>query len=97
MSNNETKKQILLFSGKICFFDHGLRINKFKTSATNVRARSIIKGIMYAPDASKTVLDAVAIKEPTITVKVISAILPEKCLSPKKVDVNAAVIVGQEP
>ena len=41
--------------------------------------------------------DAVATNEPTITVKVISAILFEKCFMPKNDEVNAEVIVGQAP
>ena len=65
--------------------------------ATTVSAKSIIKGAVYPPDTSKTLFDAVAIKEPTITVKVISAILDEKCFIPKKVEVQAAVMVGQAP
>ena len=52
---------------------------------------------VYPPVISRTLFDAVAIKEPTITVKVITAILSEKCFIPKKDEVKAAVIVGQEP
>ena len=69
----------------------------FNTSETKVRASSITKALVYPPVASSTLLDAVAIKEPTITVKVISAIFPEKYFMPKKEDVNAAVIVGHAP
>ena len=42
-------------------------------------------------------MDSVAISEPPITVKVISARLLEKCFIPKKDEVNAAVMVGHEP
>ena len=66
-------------------------------SATKVRARSIMNAPVYPPVISRTLFDAVAIKEPTITVKVITAILSEKCFIPKKDEVKAAVIVGQEP
>ena len=52
---------------------------------------------VYPPVASSTLFDAVATNEPTITVKVIRAILSEKCFIPKKEEVNAEVIVGQEP
>ena len=41
--------------------------------------------------------DAVAIKEPAITVKVISAMFVEKYFMPKKEEVKAAVMVGQAP
>ena len=51
----------------------------------------------YPPVSSKTLVDAVAISEPPITVKVISAILVEKFFIPKNDDVNAAVIVGHAP
>ena len=72
-------------------------MNIFSTRATNVRAKSIINVAVYPPVASSTLFDAVATNEPTITVKVISAILPEKYFMPKNDDVNAAVIVGQAP
>ena len=52
---------------------------------------------MYPPVTSITLFDAVAINEPIITVKVINAILFEKCFIPKNEEVNAAVIVGHEP
>ena len=66
-------------------------------SATKVKIRSIINAPVYPPVISSTLFDAVAIKDPTITVNVIRAILLEKCFIPKKDEVNAAVIVGQEP
>ena len=69
----------------------------FSIKATNVRHSSIKNADVYPPVTSKTLFDAVAINEPTITVKVIRAIFFEKCFNPKKVEVNAAVIVGQEP
>ena len=52
---------------------------------------------VYPPVASKTLFDTVAMREPPITVKVIRAILVEKYFIPKKEEVNAAVMVGQEP
>ena len=79
------------------FFDYGLRIKTLSANATKVRANSIIKAEVYWPVASSTLFDAVATKEPTITVKVIRAILFEKYFIPKNDDVNAAVIVGHEP
>lgn len=66
-------------------------------SAANVSDKSITKAPVYPPVASSTLFAAVATKEPTITVKVISAILFEKCFIPKNDDVNAEVIVGQAP
>lgn len=66
-------------------------------SATKVNASSIIKVAVYPPVISKTLFDAVATNEPIITVKVINAILFEKCFIPKKDEVKAAVIVGQAP
>ena len=77
--------------------NHGFRINRFKTNATNVRDSSIINVAVYPPVASRTFVDAVAIKDPIITVKVIIAILFEKYFIPKKDEVKAAVIVGHEP
>ena len=62
-----------------------------------MRVRSIIKVAVYPPVNSSTLFERVAIREPTITVKVISAILFEKFFIPKKDEVNAAVMVGQEP
>ena len=79
------------------FLCYGLRINRFSTSATQVSASNIINVTVYPPVASSTLFDAVAMNEPTMTVKVISAILLEKCFIPKKVDVHAEVIVGQAP
>ena len=52
---------------------------------------------VYPPDSSRTLFDAVATSDPTITVKVIIAILPEKCFIPKNDEVNAEVMVGQAP
>ena len=79
------------------FLYYGLRMNRLITNAINVRANSMIKGTVYPPVASSTLLAAVATKEPTITVKVIRAILLEKCFIPKKDDVKAEVIVGHAP
>ena len=58
---------------------------------------NIINVAAYPPVISKILFDAVAMKEPAITVKVISAILVEKYFIPKKEEVKAAVIVGQAP
>ena len=69
----------------------------FNTSATKVKASSIANVALYPPVTSKILFDAVAIKEPPITVNVISAMLVEKYFIPKKDDVKAAVIVGQAP
>ena len=41
--------------------------------------------------------DTVAMREPPITVKVISAMLVEKYFMPKNEEVKAAVMVGQAP
>ena len=57
-------------------------MNIFSIRATKVSARSITKVKVYPPESSSTLLDAVAMSEPTITVKVISAILLEKCFRP---------------
>ena len=78
-------------------FDYLFLINILSTSAAKVNANSITKVAVYPPVASSTLFDAVATNEPTITVKVISAILPEKYFIPKKVEVNAEVMVGQAP
>ena len=72
-------------------------MNIFRISAANVSVSSIMKVAAYPPVASNTVLDTVAISDPPMTVKVISAILVEKCFIPKKDDVNAAVMVGHAP
>ena len=72
-------------------------IKKLRTKATKVNARSITNVAEYVPVSSNTLFDAVAIKEPIITVKVIIAMLFEKCFMPKYEEVNAAVIVGHEP
>ena len=72
-------------------------MKQLRISATTVKAKSITKVALYPPVASRTLLETVAINEPPITVKVISAILEEKCFIPKNDDVNAAVIVGQAP
>ena len=53
--------------------------------------------VVYPPVNSSILFDRVAMREPPITVKVISAILVEKYFIPKKDEVNAAVIVGQAP
>ena len=77
--------------------DYGLRIKRFKTSATAVRASSIINVAVYPPVTSRTLFDTVAMREPPMTVKVMRAILVEKYFMPKKEEVNAAVMVGQAP
>ena len=69
----------------------------FKINATNVSESSIINVAEYPPVASITLFDAVATNDPTITVNVIIAILLGKFFIPKNDEVNAAVIVGQEP
>ena len=69
----------------------------FKTSATNVKARSIMNVAAYPPVISSTLLETVAMSEPPMTVNVMRAILVEKCFMPKKEEVKAAVIVGQAP
>ena len=56
-----------------------------------------MKVAVYPPVISKTLFEKVAIKDPTITVKVIIAMLLEKYFMPKNEDVKAAVMVGQEP
>ena len=76
---------------------YGLRIKRFNTNATKVNDNNIANVAVYPPVISRTLFDAVATKEPIITVKVMSAMLFEKCFIPKKDDVNAAVIVGHEP
>ena len=91
-----------LFGSKNIFeiryvYNQGLRINKFKINATKVKDNNIAKVALYPPVTSKILLEAVAMKEPPITVNVISAMLVEKYFIPKKVDVKAAVIVGQAP
>ena len=77
--------------------NHGFRIKKFKTNATAVKDNSIANVAVYPPVASKILLDAVAMREPPMTVKVMNAMLLEKCFMPKKDEVNAAVMVGQAP
>jgi hypothetical protein len=79
------------------FTDYGLRINALSISATKVNANSITNGAAYPPVASRTLLEAAATNEPAIDVNVIRAMLPEKFFMPKKDDVNAVVIVGQDP
>ena len=76
---------------------HGLRINKFKTNATKLKANSIINVAVYPPVTSRILFDAVAMNEPPMEVKVIRAILVEKYFIPKKEEVNAAVMVGHAP
>lgn len=72
-------------------------MKELSKSDTKVSKRSMMKVVSYPPVNSKTLFDKVATREPTITVNVMSAILFEKCFIPKNEDVNAAVIVGQEP
>lgn len=76
---------------------YGFRINRFNPNATNVKVSNIIKVAVYPPVTSNILLDRVAIKDPAITVNVISAIFVEKYFIPKKEEVKAAVMVGQAP
>lgn len=69
----------------------------FKINATDVRKSNIINVAVYPPVTSKILFDKVAINEPTMTVKVIRAMLVEKYFIPKKDEVKAAVMVGQAP
>ena len=69
----------------------------FKINATDVRKSNIINVAVYPPVISKILFDKVAINEPTMTVKVIRAMLVEKYFIPKKDEVKAAVMVGQAP
>ena len=69
----------------------------FMISAAEVSTKSIKNGTVYPPEISSTLLDTVAIREPPMTVNVMNAMLVEKYFKPKKADVNAAVIVGQDP
>ena len=57
----------------------------------------MINVLVYPPVISKILFEAVAMREPPITVKVISAIFVEKYFIPKKDEVKADVIVGQAP
>ena len=74
-----------------------MRINIFKINATKVKDNNIAKVAVYPPVISRILFEAVAMKEPAITVKVIRAMLVEKYFMPKKDDVKAAVMVGQAP
>ena len=99
IKNDNTCYSIVIFSLQCNDFPlfYGFRIKRFNISATKVSIRSMKKVAIYPPVTSNTRLEAVAINEPTITVKVISAILLEKCFIPKKEEVNAAVMVGHAP
>ena len=79
------------------FYDQGFRMKRFRISAAKVKASSIMNVAVYPPVISRTLLDAVAMREPPITVKVISAMLVEKYFIPKKEDVKADVMVGHAP
>ena len=72
-------------------------MKRFSMSATVVSDRSITKVNVYPPLASNTLFDAVAMNEATIALKVIIAILFEKCFIPKKDRVYAELIVEQVP
>lgn len=72
-------------------------MNTFRIRATNVRENSIRNVALYPPVVSRTLLETVAIRDPPITVKVMRAIFVEKYFMPKKEEVKAAVIVGQDP
>lgn len=76
---------------------YGLRIKIFRTNAIPLKDNSMINAPVYPPVISRILLEAVAIREPPITVKVINAILVEKYFMPKKDEVKAEVIVGQAP
>ena len=54
----------------------------FSTSDMQVIQRSIAKVAVYPPVASSTLLERVAIKDAAIALKVINAILLEKCFMP---------------
>ena len=77
--------------------NQGLRMKMFRTKAIKLRKSSIIKVAGYPPVTSRILFDTVAIREPPITVKVISAMLVDRYFMPKKEDVKAAVMVGQAP
>ena len=62
-----------------------------------LNARSIANVAVYPPETSKILFDMVAIREPPMEVKVISAMLVGKYFIPKKEEVKALVIVGQAP
>ena len=72
-------------------------MNRFRINAMQVKTKSIAKVTLYPLVISKILFDTVAIREPPMTVNVMNAILVEKCFIPKKDEVNAAVMVGQEP
>ena len=74
-----------------------MRIKIFKSNATKVKESNIAKVAVYPPVTSRILFDAVAIKEPAITVNVMRAMLVEKYFIPKKEEVKAAVMVGQAP
>ena len=54
----------------------------FKINATKLKDSSIINVVVYPPVISKILFDAVAISEPPITVKVMIAMLVDKCFIP---------------
>ena len=85
------------FEREIFLLFYGLRINAFNINATKLNPNSIINVAVYPPVTSKILLETVAMREPPITVKVMSAILLEKYFMPKNEEVNAAVIVGHAP
>ena len=65
--------------------------------ATELKINNIANVTVYPPVTSKILFETVAIREPPITVKVISAIFVEKYFIPKKDEVKADVIVGHTP
>lgn len=69
----------------------------FNTKAIELNDSSIINVVVYPPVISKILFDTVAMREPPMTVKVISAIFVEKYFIPKNDEVKAAVMVGQAP
>ena len=72
-------------------------MNIFNTNAIALNNNNIINVLVYPPVTSRILFDAVAMREPPITVKVINAIFVEKYFIPKMDEVNADVMVGQAP
>ena len=69
----------------------------FNIRATELKVNNIANVTVYPPVISRILFETVAIREPPITVNVISAIFVEKYFIPKKDEVNADVIVGHAP
>ena len=62
--------------------NQGLRINMFKINATKLKDSSIINVVVYPPVTSRILFDAVAMREPPITVKVMIDMFVEKFFMP---------------